>query len=278
MKFAITGASSLIGKKVMNLLTDSGHDVFCLVREPRNSREIKFDLSLSFDSKLLRTFDLLIHIGWDKSRDFQHSLKINRDGGRDLLDACKKNGVLPVLLSTMSVHSQSSGYGGIKLALEEQTLELSGRVIRAGLIWGAELSGFLETLYRLSNLPLIQPILHPDPKFFHSEINSLAEAIVSASLSRRSQPIISATSRQTIFLSELMFAMRKSYGLRFNLSSKTVYKLSKRSEHLGLKLPFNSDSISGILETLNFDNVSETFQRETEFPNSKMFLSWASNL
>ena len=278
MKVAITGASSRIGKTVKKLFFEAGHEVIALVRNPISQNEIKFDLSAPVSPDLLRSIDLLIHIGWDRSRNYKESLVINRVGGLRLFDACAETGTLPVLLSTMSVHAPLSKYGKTKSLLEKRVSELSGRVIRSGLIWGDELSGFLLTIERLAKIPILKPQLRPDPDLYHSEVNTLAECIVTVALSSDSASVTSAIARDSIKLSELMFAMGSERGVKIPVSAKMVYKAAERLERLGMKLPFNSDSISGILEGIADVEISKSRPNSIDFPGSGEFLNWATEL
>ena len=278
MKVAITGASSRIGQTTRRLFIESGHEVFSLVRNPANESDKKFDLSQPTPPELLHSMDLLVHIGWDRSRNYEESIAINRIGGLQLLDACAASGTLPVLLSTMSVHASSSKYGKTKSILEDRALELSGRVVRSGLIWGDELSGFLLTIERIAKIPIFRPHLRPDPDLYHSEVNTLAECIAMVSLSHDSPVVTSAIARDSVKLSELTMAMGSAHGIKIPVSVKMVHKASERLERLGLKLPFNSDSISGILEKINEEEIAQSRPRGIEFPDSSKFLSWASSL
>ena len=278
MKVAITGASSRIGKTVKKLFFEAGYEVISLVRDPMSQNEIKFDLSAPVSPDLLRSIDLLIHIGWDRSRNYEESLVINRVGGLRLFDACAETGTLPVLLSTMSVHAPLSEYGKTKSLLEKRVLELSGRVIRSGLIWGDELSGFLLTIERLAKIPIFRPQLRPDPDLYHSEVNTLAECIVMVALSSDSASVTSAIARDSIKLSELMSAMGSERGVKIPVSAKMVYKAAERLERLGMKLPFNSDSISGILEGIADVEISKSRPKSIDFPSAGEFLNWVTDL
>lgn len=278
MKVAITGASSCIGKTVKNLFFAAGHQVISLVRNPMSHNEIKFDLSAPLSPGLLKSMDLLIHIGWDRSRNYEESLTINRVGGLRLFDACAETGTLPVLLSTMSVHAPLSKYGKTKSILEKRVIEMSGRVIRSGLIWGGSLSGFLLTIERLSRIPIFKPQLRPDPYLYHSEVNALAECIATVALSRDSASITSAIAMDSIKLSELMSALGSKRGVKIQVSAKIVYKAAERIERLGMKLPFNADSISGILERNADVEMSKSRLNDLDFPGSGPFLNWAANL
>ena len=277
MKIALTGASSRIGQTIRSLFNELGHEVFSLVRNPVNESDKKFDLSQPTPPDLLHSMDLLVHIGWDRSRNYEESIEINRTGGLKLLDACAQTGTLPILLSTMSVHASLSKYGMTKLILENRVLELSGRVVRSGLIWGDELSGFLLTIERIAKIPIFRPQLRPDPDLYHSEVNTLAECITVVSLSRDSPTVISAIAKDSVKLNELMMAMGSKHGIKMPVPAKIVHKASEKLERLGLKLPFNSDSISGILENVNEDEILMSRLRGIDFPSSDKFLEWVKS-
>ena len=277
MKVAITGANSRIGQITRRLFFESGHEVFSLVRNPVNLSDRKFDLSQPVPPDLLLSMDLLVHIGWDRSRNYEESIAINRIGGLRLFDACAQTGTLPILLSTMSVHASLSKYGMTKSILEDRALELSGRVVRSGLIWGDELSGFLLTIERIAKIPILRPQLRPDPDLYHSEVNTLAECIVMVSLSRDSPTVISAIAKDSVKLSELMMAMRSKHGIKIPVPAEIVHKASEKLERLGLKLPFNSDSISGILENVNEDEILMSRLRGIDFSGSDKFLEWVKS-
>jgi hypothetical protein len=74
-----------------------------------------------------------------------------------------------------------------------------------------------------------------------------------------------------------MNAMGSKHGIKMPLPVKMVHKASERLERLGLKLPFNSDSISGILENINEEESAKSRPRGIDFPGSDKFLEWVKS-
>ena len=97
------------------------------------------------------------------------------------------------------------------------------------------------------------------------------------SLSKSSPALISAIAKDYVKLSALMSAMGKSRGFAIGVSAQVTHKVSRRLERLGINLPFNSDSISGILGSVTDDEISKSRQEDIEFPDSERFLTWATS-
>ena len=97
-------------------------------------------------------------------------------------------------------------------------------------------------------------------------------------LSSDSASITSAVARDFIKLSELMFAMGSECGVKIPASARIVDAEVERLERFGLKLPFNSDSISGILEGIADIEISKSRPDVAILPGSKNFLKWARDL
>lgn len=123
MRAMVTGGGGFLGSRIVELLLDAGHDVRFLARgkypevEARGARGFQIDLSEGAGlAEALDGCDVVFHVAakagfWGDVADYR---KINVDGTRKLLDACKAAGVRRfVYTSTPSVIGYGADVEGI---------------------------------------------------------------------------------------------------------------------------------------------------------------------
>jgi len=279
MRVGITGANSSIGRAYVRHSIGLGHQVTEFVRVPDASTEVGFQLGSNFDLDIFAGLDCVIHLAWDRSRDQQKSLSLNLNGASRLVEACKRHHVYPHLLSTMSVYANpQSHYGFAKDQAERIFGGGGGTYVRAGLIWGGEITPILRSIRQLSSLPLICPHLSPASSLFHS----FEDALIRASFSMCEQKLGASQSgdvvaEKPVSLKEIQHEFN-SLQRRFHLSvpSRIVYATSRTLERVRIPLPFRSDSLASILGSSGVlsPNLVKSDVTHGELPGMADFFEW----
>lgn len=134
MRFAMTGATGFIGRRLARLLVFEGHDVVAVVRDPGRAADLaRFGVSLvvgdvTSRTSLLPAFDGadgVFHLaGWYRIgiAEPEAAWAINVQGTRNTMDAARSAGVSRVVhTSTLAVNSDTKG------AVVDETYRFSGR-------------------------------------------------------------------------------------------------------------------------------------------------------
>ena len=116
MRYALTGATGFIGGALAKQLSDLGHHVIALVRDPARAGHLS-DLGAELVpgdlDKLCHDADGIFHVaGWYKlgSRNPQDGRRVNVDGTRNALEAARRAEVPRVVYtSTLAVNSDTRG-------------------------------------------------------------------------------------------------------------------------------------------------------------------------
>jgi hypothetical protein len=275
----ITGANSVIGRGLTTAALSAGHTVRGFVRNPGSVDELKFELGRPLDESALQGLDAMIHLAWDRSRPDSQSLQRNLEGSYLLAEQCNNAGIYPLLLSTMSVYSQGqSDYGRAKSELEETFVGNGGSFVRAGLVWGGELTPIVKTVVRLAQLPLFCVHLSPNPALYHSEQSSLCEQIIQMCQFRQTISTgADAVSSEPISLMEMQHAVGGS-GMRLHIRVRTKLLVSAGGilERLSVPLPFRVDSLASVaLQESGGETVSGVSGKSApSFAGKQEFLQW----
>ena len=147
-KIVITGAGGFIGSELVNYFSERNYNVIAFIYNSRkdlsvpskieNVEYIHYELNKDFDESALKEADLLIHCAYLTISKDKDANRINIDGTKKLLEACRKNKVEKFLfLSSMSAHEEAlSNYGKIKFELEQIFDLKKDLIIRPGLVLG----------------------------------------------------------------------------------------------------------------------------------------------
>ncbi|MCF8296500.1 MAG: NAD(P)-dependent oxidoreductase [Saprospiraceae bacterium] len=142
-KIIITGAAGFIGSELVKYFNERNYEVTAFIYVPpkvklENVNYVKFELNEEFDESYLAGCDMLIHCAYMPFYRSNNANQINIEGTKNLLDACRRNGVKKFLfLSSLSAREDAlSNYGKVKFELEKIFDLSKDLIIRPGLVIG----------------------------------------------------------------------------------------------------------------------------------------------
>jgi len=167
MRVVVTGSTSAIGKKIIQLLKSKGMSVIEL--GGKNSELWRLGRPLPKDLQA----DTLIHLAHDRKLSLEEN-----NTAIDLLVESFKG--YKILISSLSSHSKTeSKYGLSKRYAEERFLEKNGVCLRVGLVYGTLTGGVYQTLRKsISKFPVLPLPFDGKPRFFFSHIDDLTSEIL----------------------------------------------------------------------------------------------------
>jgi nucleoside-diphosphate-sugar epimerase len=188
MRIIITGSTCQIGRRLVERLKSEGHEITSL--EGRQSRTWRIGEAIPPDFPA----DALIHLAHDRSHSFQESRE-------NALVLCKSIEGKKVFLSSLSAHSKSiSNYGKSKYETEMVFSEFGGVSLRAGVVYGNEMSGIFQQIQNL----ILSSRLIPLPNLgnflvFTTHIDDLINEIIDALESTSPKVVLAANPNPITF-------------------------------------------------------------------------------
>jgi dTDP-4-dehydrorhamnose reductase len=275
MKIGVTGASSGIGTAVVRMCHKSEYEVVEFTRAVNKPNQRHFDLaSDDFDFEVT-DLDAMVHLGWDRKLDKHSGLQVSVAASKALIDKCQASSVKMVFLSSISANPESeSAYGRSKYVVEEHAKKNGFGVVRSGVIWGGQLSGFIEILLKISNLPLINFSIIPDPVMQLTEESALAsfliENVVNDSRSQTKDVFVNGEMRLSQMLS-LMTSRKHLLKLAIPLSVAHGFARALRA----VRIPtlFDPDSLKSSTDAFALQE-SENIQLHGSSMPSLEFHKW----
>lgn len=252
---AVTGAGGLVGGALVRALEGAGHRVRRLGRRPG---DVPYELGAPLDAAALQGADALIHCAWDFRAVGRDAVtRVNVDGSQALFKAARAAGVVRSLfVSSVSADPAcDSDYGDAKRAAEGACAAEGGLSVRPGLVWSFPPAGLFAALERLAGaLPLLPVFDGGRQPFFTVHADDLADALVlalAAKPARLSPPPALAHPAPVEFRDLLKgLAARRGRGLAtVSVPGGLALLGLKTLEGLGLRPPFRSDSLRGLLRT-----------------------------
>lgn len=278
MKIGVTGGSSAIGKTVIRKCRENGHEVVEFARVITKPNQRYFDLANDDFEIEVTDLDAMIHLAWDRKTNKQSRLHVSVDASKRLIDKCKALKVNLVFLSSISANSESeSTYGRSKYLVEGYAKQNGFSVVRSGVIWGGQLSGFIETLFKISNFPLIKFLLLPDPVIHLTEENALAdfliENVINGALSQAEDVFVNGEMR----LSQMLAAMsNRKHLLQLGLPLSVAYRFARTLRTIRIPVPFDPDSLKSSTDHLALKK-SDRDQIRGSLKPSFEFQNWIAN-
>ena len=254
---AITGATGYVGGVIAGHLGANSYKVVTLTRstdETMNGLENRyFDLNEEPESDLLRGIDVLIHAAWNLgSNSDAQSWDQNVVSARKLFECAQKNGVTKVIfISSMSAYEGTrQSYGLMKLSVEQTALDLGYAVVRPGLVYGPGAKGMAGTLTKISKLPLWPSFRRSHLFLVHQDDLATALQQIIVGYDDFCAEVTGLANENAVSLSALLSQLSSTGASRptLRIPSSVVMKSLRAFERLGVKFPFRSDSLLGIVE------------------------------
>lgn len=279
MRIGVTGGSSAIGKTVIRKCQQNGHEVVELTRTITKPSQRCFDLASDVSKIKVTDLDAIIHLGWDRKLDKQSGLQVSVTGSKGLVDKCKEFKVKLVFLSSTSASKSSESiYGRSKYLVEEYVLDNGFIVVRSGLIWGVELSGFNRSLHRIANTPKVGIRLLPDPLIKYTEAESLARYLVDCVNCDDNVSFRRYFVNGEIKLSKILESMRiRHTKIWFGIHIRMIYLVARILQACKISLPFNVDSLRSI-ETLTTGSEYNTCRNEGTAISVNSLIQWIDRM
>ena len=251
---AITGATGFLGRHLVARL--GSKNIKCLVRKEdhglKNIKTVKGDLS---DKKALDNFvknaKIVMHLAAIiDHKDKEQYKRVNIDGTKNLINACKKNKVKRIIFvsSMASTKSHLDDYGKSKSEAEKLLLNsgLDVTILRPSFIYGKDSNSMKKLLEFLHKFKVIPIVGNGEYKFRPVHVDDVVKSII------------------------LCINNKSSVGKTYNILGKTEltfnefidlvckkYNIKKRKVHIPISICLPISSI-GSLITKNFP-LKKTF-------------------
>lgn len=253
---AITGVTGYVGSLLSGHLSRRGDEVVALTRRrPKHGSADwrHFDLGIPIDGSLFDGVDVMIHAAWDLSgRDTKKLWDINVVGSRALIEAAVAAGVPKIVfVSSMSAYfGTRQTYGLMKLAVERTVLDSGCIVVRPGLVYGPSPGGMAGTLSNVSRLTVWPRFKFA--KLFMANEDDLAPAMVKVveSYGELAGNVLGFANPQPVDLSAILTYLSADHKRRPSLPVPPGLVMGplRLAEKAGVKFPFRSDSLLGLVE------------------------------
>jgi nucleoside-diphosphate-sugar epimerase len=281
----VTGAQGYVGSVIGRALSAVGIGVVPLVRTaPPNGAGTggdgpasrHYDLSEAPGTGLLEGLDVLVHCAWDmRLTRYADIWRVNVEGTNRLVAMAKQAGTARVVfISSMSAYGGTSQiYGLTKLACERVVLASGGAVLRPGLVYGTGAGGMIGNLGKLSRFPVVPVIARRGAQFMVHE-DDLAASVLKLVTSDEVPAVpLGLAHPDPVPFEYILRATTSQDGKRRRYVSvpwPAVYIGLRAGEAVGLRLPFRSDSLLGLIRpapsVANADVVRAMGLRLRPFP------------
>ncbi len=198
MQILVTGATGYLGKSLVQELLKKNLKVKCLVRKKTNLNKLKKETILygdltdkaSLDNALKNT-DIVIHLAavtnvLDKNID-----KVNIQGTRNLVEACKKNKISRIIfISSTAAVKANDNYGKSKKEAEDIIInsKLNYVILRPSFIYSKNSPNLLNIIKINKKIPFFTPIIgNGKYKINPVHVNDVISAIISVINNKKSK-------------------------------------------------------------------------------------------
>lgn len=251
---AITGATGFLGRHLIAKLKDK--DIKCLVRKEdhgfKNIKTVKGDIN---DKKalnlLVKNAKIIVHLAAIiDHKDKEEYKRVNIDGTKNLISACKKNKVKRIIFvsSMASTKTHLDDYGKSKSEAEKLLLSsgLDVTILRPSFIYGKDSNSMKKLLDFLNKFKVIPIVGDGEYKLRPVHVDDVVKAII---LSINNKKSINKTY-------DILGKTELTFNEFIDLVCKK-YNIKKRKVHIPISICLPISSI-GSLVTKNFP-LKKTF-------------------
>lgn len=252
---AVTGAGGYLGSLVVKRLHAGGINTVSLGRSVKNTPVPfrYFDLSQPLSAGALKDVRTVVHCAWNLTATSWDEMWLhNVEGTLKLITAAKTADVDRfIFVSSMSAYlGTGQMYGLAKLACEQAVLREGWVVVRPGLVCGSDAGGIFAKLSRLAQMPIV-PIVAARSRQYVVEATDLVRAIETMVIAKSVPAVpIGVAHPLSVEIGQLMSDLvrrRTGKPLILPVPAAAVHAVLLIGEWLGMRLPFRSDSLAGLI-------------------------------
>jgi nucleoside-diphosphate-sugar epimerase len=202
MRIGVTGSTSIIGQRLVAMLSKSGHTPI-----PFGGRKSDvWQIGEKCPSGL--NLDVLVHLAHDRSLSVEENIEA-------VSVLCNSFKGRKIFLSSFSAHSKSkSKYGQSKYAMENIFNNSNGSSLRAGVVYGDKVEGiFAQIELLIRKLPLIPLPYRGSSLLFTTHIDDLISEILFL-LNQHEGVTTFAAHPMPTSLHNLSFQIQKNLGVK----------------------------------------------------------------
>lgn len=257
MNIAVTGASGYVGGILCRGIDAAGHHVLAWSRRPCPGDWNHYEIKDKPSGLPWPRVEALVHAAYDfGTGTLKEALSANVIPSIRLLKTANDHGVkhLVFISSISSFEGTRSAYGRAKLAIEKECLAMGGTVIRPGLVWGNHPGGVMGAMERVvKSLPIIPCLTGPQglrQYLVHEE--DLCTAVLDAAIAPPNPTgrLIEATNPDPLALKQILNLIARRHHLRRSFLPfpwQFAMAALRAAETFGIKPPFRSDSLTGLV-------------------------------
>ena len=265
MKVLITAINSFVGKNIGSYLSSRGHSVYGTARRssldeidiPGIKKIFPFNLNEAFDTSMLDSVDILIHLAHDFvngsiNQNVEGTIKLGRAGQR-------KGALRQLFISSYSACPDAvTEYGQTKYILEKFFGTIGGICIRPGVVIGQ--GGIFSKMTKVLNLFPIVPVIDGNkgrvPIIGADQLRRAIERLMTI---QHPQPVYNLFNEELVTMKKLIQAIVKSLNRRrclISLSSKTVIRPLELLDKIGIRLPIDINNVMAFVHNQTTDYPS----------------------
>jgi nucleoside-diphosphate-sugar epimerase len=264
MRCAITGAAGHVGSAFVRCFRSHGWEVMAFGRRNvPDAQRVYFQLGTDIRDLPWQGVDAFVHCAHDFApQDWDKIHATNVEGSIALLRSALNNGVKRIIyISTFSAFPGCrSMYGRAKLEVEAAALEMGCAVVRPGLVWSSNAGSLMRSLESAASkkfVPLIGDGSYPQYLVFDDDLAELIVALSQSDAPQISRPIAAAHPQKYSLRSllQILAERQNKRPIFIPVPWRLMHLGLSTLETLGLRAPFRSDSLIGIV----FQNPAPEF-------------------
>lgn len=249
---ALTGASGVLGRELANSLSD--RSLRLLTRHPRRPEEVHFALGETPEARVFEGVKTLIHCAHDfRPVSAAENERVNVEGSRKLISAARAAGVEQILfISSVSAFAGcKSFYGQGKLAVEQAVRDVGGVSLRLGLICSDADAGPFAQMRKAARGKFVPVFDRGEQELAVIELKDVITVIknVLEEFTSLTGQVFQITKSELITFRSLieLLAPENRRPHFIGVPSKLAIRLARFLERSGLRAPFRSDGIVGLI-------------------------------